>query len=266
MKLTRNETYAHNRCLELLKQDTLTDQEKEYILVNYHEGANHNNSAAGAFFTPIRMSFEFSNDVIMSINGDEITIIDLCAGIGMLSYPIITRLKNLGIKFRYVCIEYNREYLEVGQKLLPEAEWYCMDVCDWEEIKKLGHFDIAISNPPFGSVGTFRGKDTPRYKGSDAEYKVIDVAVFGVPNDDFGEEVKAVVQPREMPVDDEAAQVLAGELIQFCKNNIADVKCPRSIDFRSELPRHPTGKLYKRILKDEYARAAGRDAFGNSAN
>lgn len=176
MKLTRNETYAHNRCLELLKKDTLTDQEKEYILINYHEGANHNNSAAGAFFTPIRMSFEFSNDVIMSINGDEITIIDLCAGIGMLSYPIITRLKNLRIKFRHVCIEYNREYVEVGQKLLPEAEWYCMDVCDWEEIKKLGHFDIAISNPPFGSVGTFRGKETPRYKGSDAEYKVIDVA------------------------------------------------------------------------------------------
>ncbi|NKB39949.1 MAG: AMP-binding protein [Ilumatobacter sp.] len=88
--------------------------------------------------------------------------------------------------------------------------------------------------------------------------KVIDVAVFGVPNDDYGEEVKAVVQPREMPVDDEAAQVLAGELIQFCKNNIADVKCPRSIDFRSELPRHPTGKLYKRILKDEYWIQAGR--------
>ena len=88
--------------------------------------------------------------------------------------------------------------------------------------------------------------------------KVIDVAVFGVPNDDFGEEVKAVVQPREMPNDDEAAEALAGELIQFCKRHIADVKCPRSIDFRDELPRHPTGKLYKRILKDEYWTAAGR--------
>jgi acyl-CoA synthetase (AMP-forming)/AMP-acid ligase II len=88
--------------------------------------------------------------------------------------------------------------------------------------------------------------------------KVIDVAVFGVPNDDFGEEVKAVVQPREMPVDDAAAQALAGELIQFCKTKLADVKCPRSIDFRDELPRHPTGKLYKRLLKDEYWKAAGR--------
>jgi acyl-CoA synthetase (AMP-forming)/AMP-acid ligase II len=87
---------------------------------------------------------------------------------------------------------------------------------------------------------------------------VIDVAVFGVPNDDFGEEVKAVVQPREMPADDEAASKLAGELITYCRSNLADVKCPRSIDFREELPRHPTGKLYKRLLKDEYWQAAGR--------
>jgi long-chain acyl-CoA synthetase len=80
---------------------------------------------------------------------------------------------------------------------------------------------------------------------------VIDVAVFGVPNEDFGEEVKAVVQPAEMPADDDAASKLAGELIQYCRQHLADVKCPRSIDFREELPRHPTGKLYKRLLQDE---------------
>lgn len=88
--------------------------------------------------------------------------------------------------------------------------------------------------------------------------KVIDVAVFGVPNDDFGEEVKAVVQPVEMPVDDHAATLLERELIAFCREHLADVKCPRSVDFRTELPRHPTGKLYKRLLKDEYWREAGR--------
>ncbi len=87
---------------------------------------------------------------------------------------------------------------------------------------------------------------------------VIDVAVFGVPNDDFGEEVKAVVEPREMPADDAAAAALASELIAFCRSQLADIKCPRSIDFRLALPRHPTGKLYKRLLKDEYWQAAGR--------
>ncbi|HUF99691.1 MAG TPA: AMP-binding protein [Ilumatobacter sp.] len=88
--------------------------------------------------------------------------------------------------------------------------------------------------------------------------KVADVAVFGVPNSDFGEEVKAVVQPVAMPADGAAAASLAAELIAYCRSQLADVKCPRSVDFRDELPRHPTGKLYKRILKDEYWKASGR--------
>ena len=57
--------------------------------------------------------------------------------------------------------------------------------------------------------------------------------------------------------DDEAA-ALSRELIAFCRSELADVKCPRTVDFRDELPRHPTGKLYKRLLKDEYWAAAGR--------
>jgi len=79
--------------------------------------------------------------------------------------------------------------------------------------------------------------------------KVMDVAVFGVPNEDFGEEVKAVVQPVDMA---EAGPALERELIAFCREHLADVKCPRSVDFEAELPRHATGKLYKRLLKDRY--------------
>ena len=87
--------------------------------------------------------------------------------------------------------------------------------------------------------------------------EVADVAVFGIPNDEFGEEVKAVVQPiRNLTADQE--KVLEKELLAFCRSQLADIKCPRSIDFRAELPRHPTGKLYKRLLKDEYWKAAGR--------
>jgi long-chain acyl-CoA synthetase len=79
--------------------------------------------------------------------------------------------------------------------------------------------------------------------------KVADVAVFGVPNEDFGEEVKAVVEPVDMA---DAGPELERELIAFCRDALADVKCPRSVDFEEELPRHPTGKLYKRLLKDRY--------------
>jgi acyl-CoA synthetase (AMP-forming)/AMP-acid ligase II len=88
--------------------------------------------------------------------------------------------------------------------------------------------------------------------------KVVDVAVFGVPNDDFGEEVKAVVEPVAMPASHAEASALANELMAFCRSQLADIKCPRTVDFREELPRHPTGKLYKRLLKDEYWSAAGR--------
>jgi long-chain acyl-CoA synthetase len=79
--------------------------------------------------------------------------------------------------------------------------------------------------------------------------KVADCAVFGVPNDEFGEEVKAVVQPVDMTA---AGPALAEELMAFCRANLSHIKCPRSIDFEAELPRHPTGKLYKRLLKDRY--------------
>ena len=78
---------------------------------------------------------------------------------------------------------------------------------------------------------------------------VADAAVIGVPNEDFGEEVKAVVQLADPSA---AGPELERELIAHCKEHLADVKCPRSVDFRDELPRHPTGKLYKRLLKDEY--------------
>lgn len=78
---------------------------------------------------------------------------------------------------------------------------------------------------------------------------VADVAVIGVPNEDFGEEVKAVVQPIDWG---DAGPALEAELMAFCKGQLSAVKCPRSIDFQEELPRHPTGKLYKRLIRDRY--------------
>lgn len=78
---------------------------------------------------------------------------------------------------------------------------------------------------------------------------VHDVAVFGIPDDEFGEQVKAAIS-----VEDgyEPGDALAAELIAFCREKVAGYKAPRTIDFLDELPRTPTGKLYKRLLRDPY--------------
>jgi len=79
--------------------------------------------------------------------------------------------------------------------------------------------------------------------------KVLDAAVIGVPSDDFGEEVKGVV---EVLPGVEPGPELEAELIAFCHEHLARYKSPASIDFDVELPRHATGKLYKRLIKDRY--------------
>jgi long-chain acyl-CoA synthetase len=83
--------------------------------------------------------------------------------------------------------------------------------------------------------------------------KVLDAAVFGVPNPDMGEEVKAVVQPVDGA---DPSPELAQELLAYCRSRLASYKCPRSLDFRAELPRSDSGKLYKRALQQEYSERA----------
>ena len=171
-KLTKPELKAHNQALDILTKPVLTEDDKEFVYRNWHEGATHINSAAGAFFTPFDMAFDFAIDA----GGGR--VIDLCAGIGMLSYAIWQRSRYYDRRPRITCIERNPDYLAVGKKLLPEAEWICADVFEVLDMGlhtgPEGRFDSAISNPPFGKIK--RERNSPRYTGAEFEFHVIDIA------------------------------------------------------------------------------------------
>jgi len=79
--------------------------------------------------------------------------------------------------------------------------------------------------------------------------KVADAAVVGAPHEEMGEQVAAVIQPMDWS---DAGEDLKAELMAFCRANLSHVKSPRILDFMQELPRHPTGKLYKRLIRDAY--------------
>ncbi|HYB18182.1 MAG TPA: acyl-CoA synthetase [Streptosporangiaceae bacterium] len=107
--------------------------------------------------------------------------------------------------------------------------------------------DMIIS----GGVNIYPAEIEAELSGHPA---VADVAVFGIPHDDWGEEIKAVVQPADWA---EPGPALTAELLAFLGGRLARFKLPRTIDYVAELPRDPNGKLYKRRLRDPYW--AGRD-------
>jgi long-chain acyl-CoA synthetase len=144
----------------------------------------------------------------------------------------------------------------------PEKTAAATDARGWQTFGDIGHLDadgfLYLTDRASYMIIT-GGVNVYPQEAEDqllSHPKVMDAAVFGVPHRDFGEAVQAVVQPIDVPADDAAAAALEAELIAHCRANLAKLKCPSSIHFRAQLPRTQTGKLLKRLLKDEYARSA----------
>lgn len=157
MKLPKRIARTHNEAVALaLSGRPLTPDEREFVLDNFHEGAEHSQSLVGAFFTPAALARDFS----IEVHGDA--IVDLCAGIGRLSWAC--RDEWAPSKRTFVCVEANPLYVEIGKAVMPEATWICGDVFEvFGNAKRDVMFDHAISNPPFGFSGPF-------------EYRVIELA------------------------------------------------------------------------------------------
>jgi len=161
-KLSKSEIKSHDEAMALVECDRpLKDYEKEFILDNFNESALHINSAAGAFFTPRGLARDFA----IEVNGGH--VIDLCAGIGSLSYAIEQKVESI------ICVEINPDYLRIGKRIVPDAIWINASIFS-DEVLNITGLDWAISNPPFGNIKSdeFKGK----YTGSMFEFKTIEVA------------------------------------------------------------------------------------------
>lgn len=146
MKLSKADAKLHQQAVDVLnKPGSLSVDEREFVLEHWREDAEHVNSTAGAFFTPLGLA----GDLAIEVTGGS--VVDLCAGIGALAYACL----RLDPTRKIVCVELNRAYYEVGRRVVPEAEWICADAFGYETGKV---FDCAISNPPFGNVNTHKNK------------------------------------------------------------------------------------------------------------
>lgn len=173
MKLTKAQRKQHDEALKLLESDKdLSMVDREFIVSSWKPGATNDIGRGSAFFTPWDLAHHLNIEV-GDVEGK--TILDLCAGIGILSLHSWLYCHHEP-KPKVTCVEINPDYVAVGKRLFPEAEWIQASVFDLDLQGR--RFDHFISNPPFGTIP----KGMPRV-AKKFEYAVAEI---GMKHADFG--------------------------------------------------------------------------------
>jgi len=188
-KISKEAMKRHSKAMEILEKDELSFDDKVYVLENYHEGATNMNNLISAHFTPMQLAWS------MEQNTGYTNFVDLCSGIGILSWCMVRGYQMGHMSHKKdqigICIEYCEEYYNIGKKLLPELHWINGSIFDDKviaEVKEImgdKSFSI-ISNPPYGRQVKTDTKHLLKYKGPEFEYKAIEVgSLMGASNGSF---------------------------------------------------------------------------------
>ena len=150
-RLSKVQEKAHDDALALASLTRrLKDEEVEFVFRNYQPMATHRVAQGAIFFTPYEMASDFAVMARLNCGG---RVIDYAAGIGVLTHHMVLmeRWDSRDEAKQHVCVEIEPEFVELGKKLVPEAEWVSGNIFDREFMQSLGTFKMGIANPPFGS-------------------------------------------------------------------------------------------------------------------
>lgn len=178
MKLTKAELKLQKEVKALIDSDKkLTEDEIEFIYEKFNPAYIGDITSHSAYFTPLDMAYDFA-----LFAGRYGVCVDMCAGIGMLTYAAKIRDSWEHNITHQICIERNPDYITIGKRLLPHVHWIQGDMFDedmWKGIvKQYGRIDSIVSNPPFGKVTkTDVDRSWLKYQGADLDIASIEVAL-----------------------------------------------------------------------------------------
>lgn len=169
MKITREQDKLHDEAVSLINLSRpLTDDEIEIVYRQYNPMAENSIGKGAIYFTPYDLASDFA-----AMCQPKGVVVDLCAGIGILAHHVLkhdyagwgSRSNLCGDIKRIICIEINEQFVEIGKKLVPEAEWICGNMLNLDILTKIGKVDCVISNPPYGQIFSKKEHTWTKVKG-----------------------------------------------------------------------------------------------------